>query len=305
MPRSVFVSYSHQQGDWVWGRLVPVLKAAGVEVLIDLERFKAGGALYPQMDAIQDKADMSLLVLSPEYLASDPCQHEMNRAIAKNPTFDPATLSALPLLRVKCPLPAPIQKANPLWISLEDDTLEGPWDKLLEACKGDLVPPAPAWLAARDETRTLLERGQSVNLEVTDGAAWRQLLEALKNDGLPDLAIVDLHQGRTADRRGLVEEILHRCGGTVKVPVAPADLGVLDRFLTRCPSRVALTHFDILEPRQESYGLDLFAALRDLVSERRLLTLLAISRTPAAQLFPHDHPFSALDLKTVLLRGPL
>jgi len=29
----VFVSYSHRQGEWVWGRLVPVLKASGAEVL--------------------------------------------------------------------------------------------------------------------------------------------------------------------------------------------------------------------------------------------------------------------------------
>jgi len=31
----VFISYSHRQGEWVWSRLVPVLKAASAEVLID------------------------------------------------------------------------------------------------------------------------------------------------------------------------------------------------------------------------------------------------------------------------------
>ena len=25
----VFVSYAHKQGAWVWGRLVPILKAGG------------------------------------------------------------------------------------------------------------------------------------------------------------------------------------------------------------------------------------------------------------------------------------
>jgi hypothetical protein len=84
-PRKVFVSYSHRQGDWVWDRLVPVLKAGGAEVLIDRERFEAGRALPAQMDSTQDAADINILVLSPEYLASEPCRYEMERAIARDP----------------------------------------------------------------------------------------------------------------------------------------------------------------------------------------------------------------------------
>jgi hypothetical protein len=42
MGKSVFISYSHQQGEWVWNALVPCLKAGGAEVLIDRERFEAG-----------------------------------------------------------------------------------------------------------------------------------------------------------------------------------------------------------------------------------------------------------------------
>ena len=37
----VFVSYSGKQSGWVWDRLVPVLRAGGIEVLIDRERFKS------------------------------------------------------------------------------------------------------------------------------------------------------------------------------------------------------------------------------------------------------------------------
>ena len=39
------------------------------------------------MDAVQDHADVHVLALSPEYLASPFCTHEMDRAIAKDPTF--------------------------------------------------------------------------------------------------------------------------------------------------------------------------------------------------------------------------
>jgi hypothetical protein len=83
----VFVSYCHAQGPWVWDRLVPVLKGSGAEVLIDRERFEAGKAIIGQMDAVQDQAERQLLVLSPEYLASKPCGHEMKRAIALDPDF--------------------------------------------------------------------------------------------------------------------------------------------------------------------------------------------------------------------------
>jgi hypothetical protein len=72
MPSKVFISYSHQQGTWVWDRLVPVLKAGGVEVLIDRERFTAGRALLGQMDATQASADVNVLVFSPDYVASAP-----------------------------------------------------------------------------------------------------------------------------------------------------------------------------------------------------------------------------------------
>ena len=66
-------------------RLVPCLKAGGGEVLIDLERFRAGFGVKGQMDATQDQAEAHLLILSPEYLQSEYCRHEMQRAIACDP----------------------------------------------------------------------------------------------------------------------------------------------------------------------------------------------------------------------------
>ncbi len=62
----IFVSYSHRQKDWVRGDLVPVLNAWGAEVLIDYERFEAGIALPKQVDDLQSRADVHLLVLTPD-----------------------------------------------------------------------------------------------------------------------------------------------------------------------------------------------------------------------------------------------
>ena len=81
--KKLFISYSHKQRDWVSQRLTPCLAAGGVEVLIDDERFQAGKAVVGQMDAVQDKADVHVLVLSEDYLTSKFCRHEMDRAIAR------------------------------------------------------------------------------------------------------------------------------------------------------------------------------------------------------------------------------
>ncbi|MCP4655129.1 MAG: toll/interleukin-1 receptor domain-containing protein [bacterium] len=298
MPKSVFVSYSHRQGEWVWDRLVPCLKAGGAEVLIDRERFDAGRAVVGQMDATQDAADVHVLVLSPEYLASDFCVHEMERAIATDPGFERGTV--VPVRRGDCPLPDAVRGPNPLYADLRDDGAAEPWELVLRACGADLGTGAPAWLGARDEVRRLLERGQSVNLVTGPGVAWRPLVADLRRE-LSDLVTVDLEKPTAYSRRGLVAEILRALGATAPVPDEPDDLAALERALEarRRPSRVALIHFD----SASRYDVDLFRALRYLVMDSRRLVLLAQSRRPFAVLLPRDHPLSELVVETVELPG--
>lgn len=132
----VFVSYRHCQGDWVWERLVPCLKAGGADVLIDKERFRLGKAVVGQMDDLQDQADRHLLVLSPEYLQSDYCQHEMKRALKKDPKF--AAGLVLPVLRADCTLPKAFTGWNPpLWADFRDDSNAAAWTALLRECGAD------------------------------------------------------------------------------------------------------------------------------------------------------------------------
>src|SRR3954451_5605366 len=99
----VFVSYSRQQSEWVWDRLVPCLKAGGGEVLIDREQFEAARAVKKQMDEVQDRARLNVLVSSPDYLASDFCRHEVRRAVRRDPAFDAGVV--IPVKRVACTLP--------------------------------------------------------------------------------------------------------------------------------------------------------------------------------------------------------
>ena len=174
----VFVSYAHKQGAWVWGRLVPVLKAGGTEVLLDRERFEAGLAVIGQMDGLQDQAERQLICWSADHAASDACRHEWRRALAKDPGFQ----SGLILLarRDGAALPAefPTDLNQPLYIDLRDDSKPDPWRLLLQGCVTDLGTSAPAWLTARDVVADALRRFRSVNLVVRgERLHWRELIE--------------------------------------------------------------------------------------------------------------------------------
>ena len=295
MPKNVFISYRHHQADWVSDRLVPCLRYGGAEVIIDYEKFGAGRTVVGEMDGYQDAADCAVLVLTPDYLAGDYCVHEMERALQRNQPI-------VPIVRAMCAVPAEINKR--IWIDLCDDSSAAPWDKVLAGCDADLGADAPVWLRARDEARQLLGRGQSVNLVVTGKPKWRELIAHLQAEHLKDLGIVDLDRGATASRKGLIEEMLKSCGITTPVPAPPDDLGELDRVLSaRALSRLALLHFDRAKTRRNHYEVDLFSALRYLIMDSRKLVLLAHSYESFASILPHDHPLSAIDIKTVELRG--
>ena len=66
----IFVSYSHKQSEWVHSRLLPVLRAAGAEVLVDIDHFKAGQTVTGQMDRLQRRASRHVLVITADYVAS-------------------------------------------------------------------------------------------------------------------------------------------------------------------------------------------------------------------------------------------
>lgn len=305
MSRKIFISYCHRQEEWVLQRLVPCLKAGGAEVLIDVERFRAGFAVKGEMDATQDRAEAHLLILSPEYLQSEYCRHEMQRAIARDPQFINGLI--LPVKRVECELPDEIKAAELLWVNLTNDKDAGQWDLMMTECGADLGAEAPHWLEVRDDLLRTLRDGQSVNLVVNGSRdarlKWKQLLAHVAEElRAPQLGFVDLDRGLAATRPGLVEAILKTCDVTLTVPDAPKDLAVLDRAISeRTLSRIALLHLDHV-PNRPDYGIDLFSALRYLAESRKLV-LLAQSRTPLSALLPQNHPLSSFIPNVVELNG--
>jgi hypothetical protein len=299
----VFISYRHSDGAWVWNRLTPCLEAGGAEVLIDRQRFQAGIAVAGQMDATQDHADVHVLVITKEYLESDYCRHEMDRAVALDADFQHGIV--VPVRRDDHrPWPRKITKSNPLYVDLRNDADTGQWELLLRACGADLGTTAPAWLTARDEVVKWLKRNESVNLVVGRRVKWQPLIDHIRQTALPDLKHVDLQTGFVAARPGLLTGILRQYGIDTSLPSKPDDLVAFDRFLESLPrGRLALTHFDLAgtPERQQEYGIDLFAALRHLTMTKKKLILLIESHRAFATLLPPNHPLSEIDVKTVEL----
>ena len=305
MSKKVFVSYCHRQGEWVLNRLVSCLRAGGAEVYIDHERFKAGLGVIGQMDAMQDAAEITVLVLSPDYLKSDYCRHEMARALGPDPHIDGSTI---PIKQQECEMPEEIKAADLLWVDLCDDKDIAQWELLLQACEADLGANAPHWLDVRDEILRSLQYNESINLVVIGQPQaiepkWKELIEHL-NDHLstPKLEQVDLYKGQAVTRPGLVEAILYACGIKTAIPDVPEDLSVLDKAISaRNLSLLALLHLDIV-PNRPVYDIDLFSSLRYLAESRKLV-LIAQSRKPLSMLLPQNHPLSSFIPKVIELRG--
>lgn len=294
----VFISYSHKQENWVLDRLVPVLRAGGAQILIDTERFRLGHGVIGEMDTTQDAAERHVLCISDDYLSSDYCQHEMNRALAIDPH---GAGIALPLRLKSAAMPDRLRSL--LYGDFSDDTQAAPWAKLLRACDADLGIDGPRWLAARDHVLRYLQRDQpqSVNLVVRVARArWQGLLTDVMDRLGRRIAKIDLEDGATTTRQHFLNEILAGLGIKQQVRVGQ-DLVDFSRILREeaHPAVVGLVHFERIERFRDD--IDLSAAFRNLIMEHRKLILLVQSHDPFSKLLPKAHQLSDIDIKTVEL----
>ena len=67
----VFISYSLADRDWVEAELLPRLEQAGVRVAIDYRDFIVGKPLIENIEAAVDASRRTIVVLSPEWVASE------------------------------------------------------------------------------------------------------------------------------------------------------------------------------------------------------------------------------------------
>lgn len=298
MARKVFISYSHKQAAWVREVLYPVLAAGGAEITIDYKEFAAGIAVRKQMKEAQARAEVHLLVFTPDYLASDYCRAEMQYAFAVDPGFEDGAV--LPIILETCTLPPEITTASPLYVDLTGDRRRDPdaWRLVMQRCEADLGTSVPDWIAAFGRTIDALQRRKSVNLLIKRTARWGELIAQVKL-AFPEMGVVDLESGKNVSRRGLVAEIL-RAVANYHSSIPEDDLAVLELVLeSQGPSILTLKRFEAAAGR--NYGNDLYHSLRHLIMEKRLLTLVVQSEAPFASLLPSWHPLSHLEMETVEL----
>lgn len=309
MPK-VFVSYCHAQRDWVWGRLVPVLKAAGAEVQIDVERFKAGISCYRQMDAEQDHADRQVLCFSDDYLKSAACDHEWRRAVQSDPIFTTGKLVPL-VLTPGMTLPQEVKSPNPLYVDMRNDRDPAKWKLLLSSLGLSWPACAVNWLEAAETIHRKLSNNECVNLLVPRSASNgnRVVIDSqlqhlqqvtLPNELLPSMKVIDLHAGECATLRGLLSLILREAGCCQALPKTKREAVVeFSRLMGQltAPLLLCLRSVDVIAnaERQKEYGTNFFAALFDLTHAKQKLVLLAISHAPYLTLLPPDAQVSAIN----------
>lgn len=286
--KSVFVSYSHKWESFVRRDFVPVLRAAGAgAVYVDYERFKPGQLIIGQMDSFQDKAEITIALLSPEYLASTYCMHEWDRAVAKDPGFVHGL--TVPVMFKACTPPPNLTTpaGSALYANLTDQADSKGWADILNAIDvRGLGCTAPHWLDVRQRCEELLSSNDSVNLCVkTTGAAWKPLLDSLVKDCGLNLPSVNLETGGTLTREGVLQEILACLNIVATLPAKPKDCAVFEKLIkSGIAKRVAFRHFEIAREREKKYyEVQFFRTLKVLQDDRELVCLFH-SREPLSSL---------------------
>jgi Tfp pilus assembly protein PilF len=103
----VFVSYSSKNADWVRGPLLQWLEAQGYTVCIDFRDFVAGAASVVEMERAVLTSRHTLLVLTPEYVASAWTEFEYTLVQTLARGFRDRRL--IPLLKAPCERPLRIK----------------------------------------------------------------------------------------------------------------------------------------------------------------------------------------------------
>jgi tetratricopeptide (TPR) repeat protein len=135
----VFLSYSSHDKEWVRGELLPRIEAAGLRAFIDFRDFRPGAASIKEMERGVTACRTTLLVLSPEYIASAWCEIE-NIMLQ---TIDPANrgLRLIPLLKADCKKPLRIAAFTHIDFTRDAD-IDLAWRRLFAALSASPEPPS-------------------------------------------------------------------------------------------------------------------------------------------------------------------
>lgn len=113
----VFVSYCHQDKEWVINKLVRHLEDAGVRVLIDDKDFRLGALVVTEMARAVEASRYTLAVLTQDYIESDFALLES--IFAEHLGTEKSQRRLLAIMRKKCQPRLGIRTR--LWLDMIDD----------------------------------------------------------------------------------------------------------------------------------------------------------------------------------------
>jgi hypothetical protein len=138
----VFISYSHEDRDWVHTWLVPTLDAAGIRVCVDVRDFEPGASSIAEIERAAAQSRKTLLVLTPEYFASGTAEFEQILI----QTSDPAARNRriIPLVLKPCALPQRLAMLSCLhFADVRQDSVA--IERLIAAVKPMQIPGGVQW----------------------------------------------------------------------------------------------------------------------------------------------------------------
>ncbi len=236
----VFLSYSSKDRAWVRGELLPRIEQAGIKAFIDFRDFRPGAPSIKEMARGVKECRKTLLVLTPDYVASEWCDLESVMA----QTLSPANrdLRILPLLKTPCE--KPLYTGALTHIDFTDGAdHELAWRQLLTALgkPPEPEPPSPplrdGWFLAhpypippnftgRVTERAMLDRWLSedpehplLSLQALGGfgksaLVWHWLTHDVKPASWPHVAWWSFYEGDASFDRFLTETLAYLRGGT-------------------------------------------------------------------------------------------
>lgn len=126
----VFVSYSHNDSDWVRGYLIPLLISWDLEVAIDNRVFLPGATLDEHIQSTIHASKQVIFVCTQHFVASTWCLKEVELTLKKG------TMNCVPLV-LEGPRNVPKELGNITWADLTDmQHDENEWRKLCRSLNG-------------------------------------------------------------------------------------------------------------------------------------------------------------------------
>jgi len=136
----VFISYSTQNQDWVWGELLIRLESVGLHCCIDDRDFRPGAPAIKEMERAVMTSRKTLLVMTPSYFESEWVDFELLVVQYLNPSNK--ELRMIPLMKEQCSPPPRIGALSRIDFTKADKPIPA-WTQLLTALgkPPDATPP--------------------------------------------------------------------------------------------------------------------------------------------------------------------